>query len=52
MKQKQKRYQRFTKGGITWSPWFNVSMNCPEERIQFKGFKGVNLRNEYRIIEK
>ena len=50
MLQKQKRYQRFTKEGKSWTPWFNIPNNTPKEPIQFKGFKGNNLLNEYRII--
>lgn len=51
MKQRQKRYQRRTKNGVEWTPWFNVSSNHVEEAVQMKGFKGDNLLNEYRTIE-
>lgn len=51
MLQKQKRYQRFTREGKSWTPWFNVSMNTVEEPIQIKGFKGNHLLNEYRTVK-
>ena len=41
---RQKRYQKFTKNGIEWTPWFN--WNGPEEEWQLKG----RLRNEFRTI--
>lgn len=47
MKQKQKRYQYWSKDGIEWTEWFNVSMKTPEEKWQVKN----KLLNEYRIIE-
>ena len=34
MKQKQKRYQYWSKDGIVWTEWFNVPMNTPEEKWQ------------------
>lgn len=46
MKQKQKRYQRFGKKGIEWSPWFNVDEKS-NEPWQLKG----KLKNEYQYIE-
>lgn len=45
-KQKQKRYQRFGKKGIEWSPWFNVDEKS-NEPWQLKG----KLKNEYQYIE-
>jgi len=47
MKQKQKRYQYWSKDGIKWTEWFNVPMYIPEEKWQVKN----KLLNEYRIIE-
>lgn len=40
-----KRYQRFTKDGIDWSPWFKVSEIG--DSIQYKSGKTV-LKNEYK----
>ena len=47
MKQKQKRFQYWSKDGIKWTDWFNIPMNAPEEKWQVKN----KLLNEYRIIE-
>lgn len=47
MKQKQKRYQYWSKDGIKWTEWFNVPMDTPEEKWQVKN----KLLNEYRIID-
>ena len=47
MKQKQKRYQYWSKDGIVWTEWFNIPMNTPEEKWQVKN----KLLNEYRIVE-
>ena len=49
MEVRQKRYQFRVFGGIEWTPWFNY--NGPEEPIQHKGFKGNDLKNEYRTID-
>lgn len=52
MTQRQKRFQYWGsvngKSQIMWTKWFNY--NGPEEPIQHKGFKGSNLKNEYRTI--
>ena len=50
MKVRQKRYQYWGKNGIEWSDCFNY--NGQEESIQMKGFRGKDLRNEYRTIDK
>lgn len=50
MKKRQKRYQYWGKFGIKWTEWFNY--NGQEEPIQIKGFKGNDLRNEYRTTDK
>jgi hypothetical protein len=42
----KKRYQYWTKEGIRWTSWFEVSPEA-NEPIQAKGFKGNNLLNEY-----
>ena len=42
----QKRYQFWSSTGIQWTPWFNYE--GPQEPIQLKGFKGNNLKNEYK----
>lgn len=49
----QKRYQRFVRGGIIWSSWFNY---C-EDDSQLKTIKKENkwqlkpkLKNEFRVI--
>ena len=42
----KKRYQIWTKEGIKWTNWFNY--NGPKDPIQIKGFKGLNLLNEYK----
>jgi len=42
----QKRYQRYSKEGITWTQWFNISSSTEKEPWQVKG----KLRNEYREI--
>jgi hypothetical protein len=44
----QKRYQYWTKEGIKWTSWFKCSST--EEALQLKGFKGNNLKNEYRKL--
>ena len=53
MKVRQKRFQYWGsvngKPQIIWSAWFNY--DGPEESIQMKGFKGNNLKSEYRTIE-
>lgn len=53
MEVRQKRYQYWGsvngKPQIMWTEWFNY--NGPEEPIQHKGFKGNDLKNEYRTIE-
>lgn len=49
MKQRQKRFQFWTRIGIQWTKWFEY--NGPEEPIQLKGFGGNHLLNEYRTIE-
>ncbi len=47
---RQKRYQYWGKNGIEWSDWFNY--DGQEEPIQLKGFRGHELKNEYRTIDK
>ena len=46
---RQKRYQRRVLGGVVWTSWFPCKGMEPP--IQLKGFKGDNLKNEYRTIE-
>ena len=41
----QKRYQYYSKQGISWTPWFNT--NGIQEPWQLNG----KLRNEYREIK-
>ena len=51
---RQKRYQYWGSINgvpqILWSEWFDSK--GLEEPIQMKGFKGNNLKNEYRTIER
>ena len=49
MPQRQKRYQRWTKEGIKWTPWFNITGES-DEPVQMKCFKGITLKNEYRTV--
>lgn len=46
---RQKRYQRRVLGGVVWTSWFPCKGMEPP--IQLKGFRGDNLKNEYRTIE-
>lgn len=39
-----KRYQRYTKNGIEWTPWFEVPDDVDKEKWQLKG----KLLNEYK----
>lgn len=50
MKVRQKRYQYYGKNGLEWSEWYDY--NGQEDPIQIKGFKGQDLRNEYRTINR
>ena len=49
----QKRYQRYTKEGITWSPWYVVSHDDKQlKKFQKEKYQlGNALRNEYRIVK-
>ena len=49
----QKRYQYYSRLGIVWTPWFNISSDDSqlerlkrEEKYQF----GTKYLNEYRVI--
>lgn len=43
----QKRFQYWTREGKVWSEWFDWgSDDCP--KVQLKGYKGNDLKNEYR----
>lgn len=44
---KYKRYQYWGSTGIQWTPWFKYDSDLLEP-IQAKGFKGNNLKNEYK----
>ena len=44
MRQLQKRYQHWTKDGITWTDWFNTTTKT--ESL----FKKTHLKEEYRYI--
>ena len=50
---RQKRYQYWGRVNgsptIMWTKWFTCRGNSTEP-IQMKGFKGNNLRNEYREV--
>lgn len=57
MKKEQVRQKRFQYWGSLdgipmkmWSDWFDY--NGPEDKIQQKGFKGNDLLNEFRTIER
>ncbi len=57
MKKVQVRQKRFQYWGSLdgipmkmWSDWFDY--NGPEDKIQQKGFKGNDLLNEFRTIER
>ena len=51
----QKRYQNYGfedgKPVIKWTKWFDYRGKS-RDPIQFKGFKGKDLKNEYRIIKR
>lgn len=57
MKIRQMRYQYWGlvngKPQKCWTKWFDVIFSKGEEpKIQLKGFKGDDLLNEYRTIER
>lgn len=51
MKQKRYQYWGFKDGKAQklWTKWFTVRTTA-EEPIQLKGFKGNDLKNEYRTV--
>lgn len=45
----EKRYQYWGRGGeVKWTRWFPCEHNQGD--IQYKGFKGNTLLNEYRTV--
>ena len=42
---KIKRYERFTRHGVTWSPWFKFNGEC-DEKWQLKN----KLKNDYMEV--